>query len=270
MYSVECRCGHTLPVQLYQAGTTVECPQCRQPVSVPSSTKLQTASGDKNPFLSPLEKIARAAAANEYPFQGECHRCHKSSAAFAILIQFQAMLERQLLTPPWIWPSITGRFLIIGTGKSEEQWITLRFPLLLCSSCHGDFVVARRKADRRWLLKNLVLFGLLGAFLYVVFVWPELIYALAGVISLIGFVAWVANLRDKKKGESFLMSWLEGIRWVPEAIRSEQEYVLEVEETRPYAPRTAVSAPDSPASPTPAPDEPSSKDGPPQPTINET
>lgn len=240
MYHVECGCGQQIPVELYQAGTKVECPGCRQPVAIPSSTKLKTASGDKHPLLSPLEKVAIAASAKEFPFQGACHKCQANEAAFATPIEFKAMIERVILKEGGIRP-ISLSVFVLTTGESEEQWVTVRFPLLLCGKCQSEFALDHKRSGRKGLFKNVIMFGLLALFLYLVYLRPEAVVAIAGLLSLVGMVAWVANLRGTKKGETFLSRWLGGIRWVPEMIQSEQEYSLTAGHSEPIRRATNVT-----------------------------
>ena len=93
-YQVDCDCGKTIPVELYQAGASVDCPNCRESVSVPDSITLKQSAGDKYAVLSPLQKIIRTSESSEPPFDGACHGCTAPTVEFEVPIKLQVLIER--------------------------------------------------------------------------------------------------------------------------------------------------------------------------------
>ncbi|MFN0050710.1 MAG: hypothetical protein ACKV0T_00875 [Planctomycetales bacterium] len=67
---------------------------------------------------------------------------------------------------------------------------------------------------------------LLGAFLFFAYHHAKVISALSGIFALVGFLAWVAHLRQNQGVDGYLTQWLERIDWVPEAMAAEEEYSL--------------------------------------------
>ena len=135
------------------------------------------------------------------------------------------MEERHVSDDGGIRPSLTGNVSLV-VGKSEEQWQATSFPLLLCDQCLASFQSdqARNKNMRR--LKSLALFGLLVAFLYFAYHHAEVVAALAGLAWLIGIIVFAASYRDNKQLDPNTLKWVSKIRWVPEALEAEDEYVL--------------------------------------------
>ena len=226
-YFIDCDCGNQLRVELFDAGTIKMCPSCGATVKVPSSNKLKELSGDKYPFLRPIEKVRRTVQMGEPPFHGMCHRCCTVRAAYATPCTFTVMAERHVADEGGIRPSMTGGVKFV-VGASEEKWETTTFPLLLCEQCqsqfHSDRLFARVNAG----LKLVALLGLLVVFLYFAYHNAEVVAALSGIIWLIGVIAWAARFRNTKKLDPFVTKWLQNIRWVPDAIAGEDEFRLTI------------------------------------------
>ena len=239
-YFVECGCGIKLRVELFEAGTTKLCPSCKSEVRVPSSTKLKELSGDKYPLLRPIEKIQQALSNREPPFDGQCHGCDEDQATYQVPVTLSVMVERSVNDEGGLRPTVTGNILLY-TGAAEELWQSTTLPLLLCPRCHLRFQAANFRAKIYRLLKTFSLLVLGSAFLCFAYFYTELIAALAGVISLIGAIAWMIQFRHTKKLDPFVNEWLCQIRWVPEALAAEDEFQLSVGESSLFTPREVTA-----------------------------
>lgn len=226
-YFVECSCRRQIRVELFQAGTVQTCPSCKAVVDIPNTTRLKEMSGDPYPTLRLIEKIQRTAERGEPPFDGVCHACSRVDATYAVPITLEAMKERHVADDGGIRPTLTGGIRLVA-GASEELWESTTFPLLLCEQCHAQYQATQSAARRMNVARLIGLVVLLLAFLY--FAWnnAEAVAALAGLIWLVGAVAWVLRLRDNKKVDPFILKWLSNIRWVPEAIAAEEEFHLKI------------------------------------------
>lgn len=232
-YSFECECGKLLRVKLFEAGTKKTCPFCQTNVTIPNSTKLKELSGDKHPLLRPIEKIRQTCQLGESPFDGTCHQCQKSLATFQTPCTLNVMVERHVADHGGIRPTLTG--VKLAVGASEEFWQATTFPLLLCQQCQSQFLSDKSSARTKSGIKLLGLLGLLIAFLYFAYNNAELVAVLSGVFWLIGAIALAARFRDNKKLAPYLNKWLSKIRWVPEAIASEEEYKLSIGDSQPIS-----------------------------------
>ena len=226
-YFVECACGTKLRVELFNAGDTKICPSCKSEVRIPGSTKLKELAGDKYPLLRPIEKIQQTLSSAEPPFDGACHVCSDIPATHQIPVTLSVMVERHVHDEGGLRPTVSGGILLY-TGAAEEFWQSTHFPLLLCPRCHARFQTANSRAQIKRVLKTSSLLILGCAFLYIAFYYTEIIAALAGVISLIGGIAWMMQFRHTKRLDSFVLDWLSHIRWVPEALAAEDEYRLSI------------------------------------------
>ncbi|MCG6155543.1 hypothetical protein [Rubinisphaera margarita] len=229
-YYVDCDCGSQLRVELYHAGTDRACPSCSKSVMIPDSITLREMSGDKYPYLRPIEKVRQTARAGEAPFNGLCHGCNSTQAQFATPCCLTVMEERVVASDGGIRPTLTG--VALHTASSEEHYTATSFPLLLCEQCQSRFQSDRFFARLKSKLKLAALLGLLGAFLYFVYYNAEVVAALAGLIWLVGVIAWAAGFRDTKKFPAYLNRWFENIRWLPEAIADEDEFSLTVGQSK--------------------------------------
>jgi len=226
-YFVECDCGKRVRVALHEAGTDKACHACHRSVRVPDTITLQESSGDKYPFLRPIEKIRRTLELGEPPFDGLCHHCEEADAVFQIPIVLDVMVERHVDHDGRIRPTLSGNIKLQAAASEEFREQTV-FPLLLCAECHTKFQSDKSAASNKNARNLLLVIGLFIAFLVFAFFNAELVAALAGILSLIGAIAWASQFRDTKKVEPFLKSWLEDIRWVSEALALEDEYSLVV------------------------------------------
>lgn len=226
-YFVECDCGKRVRVALHEAGTDKACHACHRSVRVPDTITLQQSSGDKYPLLRPIEKIRRTLELGEPPFDGLCHHCEEADAAFQIPIVLDVMVERHVDHDGRIRPTLSGK-IKLQAAASEEFREETTFPLLLCAECHTKFKSDKSAASNKNARNLLLVIGLFIAFLIFAFFNAELVAALAGLLSLIGAIAWASQFRDTKKMDPFILSWLNDIRWVPETLALEDEYSLVV------------------------------------------
>ena len=224
-YFVECDCGKRVRVELHQAGTEKACHSCHRTMRVPDTITLQESSGDKYPLLRPLEKIKRTLGLGETPFDGLCHHCEESDATFQIPMILNVVVERYMENDGGIRPSIHGGIKLV-VAEAEEYSEETAFPLLLCAKCHAEFVDAREAANRKRMQGLVVLLGLLVAFLIFAYFKAEVVALLSGILWLIGVIAWASRFRDTKKIDPFIKTWLNDIRWVPEALALEDDYTL--------------------------------------------
>lgn len=229
-YYVECDCGKRIRVELFQAGSEKRCDSCNKSVPIPNTTDLKELSGDKYPLLRPIEKILRTLEEHEPPFDGVCHHCDEADAKFAIPISLDVMVERYVKHDGKIRPTITGG-IALEVAESEEVRQEFTFPLLLCCECHTKYESTKLAAAGKNRLRLLGLLGLFIAFLVFAFFNAELVAALAGILWLIGAIAWATRFRHTQKVDSYITPWLDDIRWVPDALALEDEYDLTIGET---------------------------------------
>lgn len=220
-YFVKCGCHRSIPVDLFQAGTSVTCPACSATVSIPNTNTLKLDAGDKYPLLTNLEKIRRTLEEREPPFDGTCHHCGKARADVEVPIVFQTLVERVIADDGGVRLTPTGVNLVVGAA--HETWQTTTFPLQLCHPCHKKFQAARSIHRFKGLLKQALLVGILIAFLVTAYFSLELVAALSGLLSIVGLIAWAMGQRGDNKLDKSLQSWLEKIRWIPEAIADAAE-----------------------------------------------
>ena len=71
-YSVECKCGRTLPVEATQAGSTLVCTGCSQPVPVPRLSALRVAAGETAIPLNAAERVRQAVHDGTLPSNSVC------------------------------------------------------------------------------------------------------------------------------------------------------------------------------------------------------
>lgn len=232
-YSVSCHCSHRVPVELFQAGTSVMCPSCRSDVRVPDSVTLKASSGDKYPLLSHVEKIRRTLEERESPFDGICHGCGGVRADFEVPTTLQTLVERVIADDGGVRLTLTGVKLV--AGAAEESWQLTSFPLLLCTQCYAKFQAARSFHRFKVVANNLLLFGLLVAFLVMAYFNFELVAALAGLLWFVGLIAWIIGRRGSNKVDPYLRPWLEKIRWVPEALEDAAEFRITTGDAKRHA-----------------------------------
>jgi hypothetical protein len=246
-YSVACECHRQIPVELFQAGTSVECSECHRKVVVPTITALKEQSGDKYPWLSTWQKIAETRANREPPFDGVCQKCRERTAELQVPIKFDAMQERS--------DAGQSSYGQVTIQHFEERWIKTTFPMLMCAQCDEQFSTMRRASAWKKFLGAFLLILLLGG----IAVWvlmglnifmessvsdstvrsaPMLIRLLAG--ATITLVIIVRKYRKKSRvvrGDRYAIEWLAGIPLVQDLIAGEDECRISVGKSAPWAPR---------------------------------
>lgn len=232
LYFVECNCGQHLRVELFEAGTTTVCPACRAAVDIPNSVRLKELAGDPYPMLPLLEKVQRAIANGEPPFEGHCHGCDRVPAEYVVPIVFDVLVERQVVGYMGVRPTLTGGIKLTAE-PTEETWQTTTIPLMLCSSCHSAFRAAEARVEWAARGKRLAFLGFLVAFLCLAYFQFELAMLLLGLLFVIGYAVWQAGVRPAAALPTYVFPWLEQIRWVPEAIAAEDEFKLAVGPSQP-------------------------------------
>lgn len=236
MYRVECQCGHSIPVELWQAGTAVRCGRCNAEAAVPNTITLKEQSGDKYPFLNPLQKIVQTLANEEAPFDGACHGCSDKIATIQVPVTFKVLQERSLDHDGQIRPMLGGVSLAAAGG--EETWQTVTFPLLLCNLCRDRFAAEQRSARIRQVIGQVVALALGVGCLWFAYHNAEVVAAAAGVISLIGGIAWMVMHRLTQTVAPYLEHWLQNIRWIPDAIAGEEEFEITAGQPQAYESET--------------------------------
>jgi len=245
LYFVECNCGQHLRVELFEAGTTTVCPACRAAVDIPNSVRLKELAGDRYPTLSSLEKVQRAIANGEPPFEGHCHGCDRVPAEYVVPIVFDVLVERQVVGYMGVRPTLTGGIKLTAE-PTEETWQATTIPLMLCTECHSAFRAAEAREHWSAWGKVLSFYGLLVASLTLAYFHFELAVMLFGILGVVGYAVWNAGLRLAPQPiPRFLPHWLAGIRWLPEAIAAEDEFKLSVGQSQQLE-RTRNGAGDNP------------------------
>lgn len=223
-YYVDCECSKLICVELFQAGTDVTCPKCGDSVAVPSSSKLKEMSGDKHPFASPLERAAIALKNGEVPFTGQCQRCDLKPAEFQQVIDFTFLKKRFLNHDGGV--EITGRGIGLVAGAStEEDWGQFSFPLLFCKPCLHEFRDESRQGALQFIASRVAAFvGM--ALLFAILVLLCLALPFVGV-SLAVFLFWrLWEWKSRKRAHQPTLSLISELEWIGDAIRGEDEYVL--------------------------------------------
>ena len=219
----KCDCGKKIRVELYEAGTDKECPTCHTKMLVPNSVTLQELSGDKYPLLSPIDKVLKTLEKSDPPFDGYCHVCEEREAEYEIPIQFKYMKERIAIKEGGVGVSITGS-LTVGGGKYEEHWETLRFPLLLCEQCHNNFLRTKSWGRSKQIIKKLLFIILLMGVCFLAYLKFDFFAAYSTLFCVVAVGLLGSMLLGSKKGDLFIIPWLNHIRWLSESIASQDEY----------------------------------------------
>ncbi len=217
MPEINCECGGTLLVELWDAGVSKTCQKCGASVRVPPLDVLKRLSGDKHPHLNSLQKLVRACELREEPFHGVCHGCNNSEANMEVPIELSIMTVRHIddESPITVTPFSVG----VTIPGSMEQWYTYVFPLQLCHRCHDSFVSSfRRRTVVRWALGGLFALAALIGFLIAI---PFGIFGIAFLL----FVLARASQRRKPRDMRF-DKWLVKIPLVQDVLSQESEYRL--------------------------------------------
>lgn len=235
-YFVDCECGQSIQVELFEAGTSKACTFCNKDVPVPDSITLQDKAGDDHPLLNALGKIRQAIEDSAPPFDGQCHSCKNSKAHKRIPIHFNVMEQRDIEGDEGVnlGPSLTGGIQVTATiAASTEHWAFTAIPLLLCNDCYTGFQKSRQRFLVSTYVKILISALLFAAFLYVlIFVSQFLGYMVGGLWAITTF-AFFGRSREKKLIAPYLMKYIRKIRWVEDAIMAEEEFHLSVGKAQP-------------------------------------
>ena len=236
MYRAECNCGNAIPVELWQAGTRIDCEKCNREIVVPNSIALKEQSGDKHPFLNSIEKLKELRGSGEPPFDGTCHGCGEVQATWEIPASLRILTERILDDDGGIRPSLTGGVkLVVSAG--EEVWRVVRIPFLLCTDCHDLLEADRRAAKRRKIFGWLFLFALSAGFLWYANLHDELPVAIIVVFAIVAAIAKVWSMRSTRSVEPYAIDWLERIDLVADIIDQEEKFELALKTAEPYHPK---------------------------------
>lgn len=141
------------------------------------------------------------------------------------------MVQRSVSEVEGLRPSITGGINIV-VGSTEEDWETTEFPMLLCEKCQAEFKADRFSARLRSVFNLCGMLGLLAAFLWFAYHNAEIIAAVSGILWVIGALAWGARCRDTRRIDPLLEKWLGNIRWLPDAVDTEDEFKLRIGASR--------------------------------------
>lgn len=212
-FYVTCLCGGELPVRLADAGTSKTCFKCGASVDVPSASKLKQNAGDREPFLGPLEKIAKAACDRVSPFDGRCHKCGDAKADFHAPVTLSLLMERAETTRPAVIPVGVG--VIVVSAGHDEHWRQTRFPLMLCRNCQAKFD-SERGGSWSWLLY--LVFAAIALAMFV----PLVRGIVIAIALLVAFGALIMSRLPKPEQsiDRSLLPWLRRIEWVDEVLQS--------------------------------------------------
>lgn len=230
MYHFNCECGEDIEVELFNAGSNMECPSCHRSVSVPSSVVLKKLAGDSHSFLSPIERIAQAVSERSAPFDGTCHRCHSQDASVEIPMDFTFLVERQVEDDG---PHASPAGIVFHSGDiTSEDWRRLHVPLFLCQQCYRSFDEERRRSETRGSWMVLVYsVGFAVALIVACFI----SFVLPVTLPLVLLVFWrIFKFRHRKKIDPYLVRWVSEIPKFGKVIVSEDEYQLSVGVTRSF------------------------------------
>jgi hypothetical protein len=232
MPQVECNCGASVSVELWDAGTDKSCPKCGQAVRVPSLDALKRLSGDKHPFLSSWQKLARASELREEPFDGRCHGCKGTDADVEVPIELSVLSVRHVDDAPPVL--ITPVSVQLNVPGGTEEWSSVVFPLQLCHDCHGRFVRSFRwRTLLQWSLITILSITALAAF------WVALP---CGIFGLAAVFAVAIALGRRWKGDLRFTPWLSRIPVVQDVLAHEDEYRISRGPAAPIPAQPTVAA----------------------------
>jgi hypothetical protein len=218
---------------LFDAGIDKTCPACQTTVRVPNTVVLKQSSGDKYPYLRPIDKLRQALAAGEPPFAGDCHVCVREVAIHQIPVHFDALVERVVSDDEGVQLSaLHGIKLVVG--ESQCHWETMDFPFLLCAKCENDFRASQSQVRSRKAMKWISGIGILVAVIYLGFHNFEIAAAFLAValasLWILYPVLFVMAARQQPTVDANLMRWLGKIRWFPEAAKATPEFKVSMGE----------------------------------------
>jgi len=231
MYFVTCDCGTKIDVNLWQSGTSINCPRCANDVRIPNSITLKSQSGDPYPLLNPLQKIERARDLGEPPFHGVCHNCGSQRAQIVIPVALDVLTERHLSYDGGVSLSPSG--VVFTAASGSEVWQSVSIPLLLYSECFAKFQQSRHKGQLTDIVSGIGCLFLLAMLVVVIWTFAEIVAFFFGIIWVIGAVCWMLSKRGGVSLPGFIRPWLRKIRWVPEVLEREEEYRVQVGRPQP-------------------------------------
>jgi hypothetical protein len=224
-YFADCPKGHPIQVELFQAGSTVNCPTCQSETSVPDTLTLKKNSGDKYPLLAPIDKIRSQIAAKERPFDGVCVACGRADTEIVVPIRYRSLTERQLDHDGGIRIGLSG--IQLSASGGVETWDDFIIPLHLCHSCFESFESKRRFHKWKNRTFSATMLIVLLVFLILAYYQMELVAAVSGILWLVGLAAWAAGMKPRKTVDPSLKIAMEKIEWL-EAVAESMEMQLSV------------------------------------------
>ncbi|QDT63243.1 hypothetical protein [Calycomorphotria hydatis] len=231
-YYVDCECSSYVTVELFQAGTSVECEDCGREVKIPSSVKLKEMAGDKYPNASPLERAEIAIENGERPFDGQCQRCRKVAAEVVQPANFRFLQERYFDHDGGVDMSYKGPVSLVAGAPTEEHWKTLAIPLMFCKQCYDDFTLDRTSSARASAPTTLL--HLVGwAALLLLMICLCIFLPFVGIPVAFFLFARLVQWKTRKKGDPVLLNFVKKLRWVGAVVSREDEYTLTLGESRP-------------------------------------
>ena len=217
MYQLPCSCGNVLSVEAFQAGSETACDRCGTAISIPTLSQLKLSSGDRHPFATDFDKLARTAELCEPPFDGNCHGCSVNGSQIEVPIEFSRMVERvvdESQSPIVITPIYSN----VRAQAASEDWQAICFPLLLCHSCYAQF-----RRSYRWRTLKLVASATIVCLLLLV---SFIIAAAFGFVVLVIFIYLISRSANHRKFDRRMEPWLKKIPLVHNALKQESEYRL--------------------------------------------
>ena len=226
-YAIDCPCGSSIEVQLFEAGTTRSCPLCRESVLVPSINELKQSRGDKYPMLSPLQKIEKCLAERESPFDGRCQACRNTDANWEIPLNFEYLVEREILGDDGGFGVGLGG-LRPKVAKSIEHTQSTKFPLLLCDNCNKQFQKSRSSFTSKQLATNFLGIILLVVTVALMFSGKYFSMGIVLLVFTLAMLLYEHHVQQSSPVDSYLSPWLRSIDWVDAAVEDAMEARIEV------------------------------------------
>lgn len=232
VFSLTCSCGGDIEVTAAQAGSNVSCPQCGNPIAVPTLSKLRQTAGDGNPYLSAWGRMAQAAFERQTPFNDRCQVCN-SQATVMMPLRTSRVIERSGSDDGGV--SINPLFVSITVAGGQSVVESVTIPLLFCDRCHGAF--------RRWLTWETARLLILVPLLVIGGVTAFFFARIIGVfVFVILFVILGRSFGAKRIGRRWEVR-LTRIPLVSEAIAQESEMQFSIGTSRPMdvpSPMTSI------------------------------
>lgn len=231
MYDIHCPCGKAISVGIYQCGTDLPCPRCRQKVHVPDSLTLKALNGDPYPAYRALEKIQFALRDGITPFDGRCVFCNATGTQ-EIPIAYSELVERFIDDDGGFRIGLTGIRAVIG--KAESVFQTTEFPLILCDQCVEAFERDRPSEFRDWSKWIAFTAIVMAVFQFAFQMWIlSLICSICVFLYFMGFRS--TGVGKSKTIPGWLEKWTQKIRWFPQAVEEAMEFNLSIGAAHPVS-----------------------------------